>query len=42
MNANAIWMRSTATAIVWGAARFHTNNSKDFGPHIIEIEIVLN
>ena len=30
-----------ATAIVWGAARFHTNNSKDFGPHITELEVVL-
>ena len=29
-----------ATAVVWGAERFHTNNSKDFGPHITEIEIV--
>ncbi|MEO7121941.1 MAG: PIN domain-containing protein [Lacisediminihabitans sp.] len=29
-----------ATAVVWGADRFHTNNSKDFGPHITEIEIV--
>jgi predicted nucleic acid-binding protein len=30
-----------ATAIVWGAERFHTNNSKDFGAHIAEIEVVL-
>ena len=29
-----------ATAIVWGADRFHTNNRKDFGSHITEIEIV--
>lgn len=29
-----------ATAVVWGADRFHTNNSKDFGSHITEIEIV--
>ena len=29
-----------ATAVVWGAERFHTNNRKDFGPHITEIEIV--
>ena len=29
-----------ATAVVWGAERFHTNNRKDFGPHIDEIEIV--
>jgi predicted nucleic acid-binding protein len=29
-----------ATAVIWGAERFHTNNSKDFGPHITEIEIV--
>ena len=31
-----------ATAVLWGAARFHTNNSKDFGPHITEIEVVLS
>jgi predicted nucleic acid-binding protein len=30
-----------ATAVMWGADRFHTNNSKDFGQHIDEIEIVL-
>ena len=30
-----------ATAVLWGAERFHTNNSKDFGQHIDEIEIVL-
>lgn len=29
-----------ATAVVWGAERFHTNNRKDFGPHITEIEVV--
>lgn len=29
-----------ATAVVWGAARFHTNNRKDFGPHITEVEVV--
>ena len=29
-----------ATAVLWGADRFHTNNSKDFGQHIEEIEIV--
>ena len=29
-----------ATAVVWGADRFHTNNRKDFGPHITEIEVV--
>jgi predicted nucleic acid-binding protein len=29
-----------ATAVVWGAERFHTNNRKDFGPHIEEIEVV--
>jgi predicted nucleic acid-binding protein len=28
-----------ATAVVWGAQRFHTNNRRDFGPHIEEIEI---
>lgn len=30
-----------ATAVVWGAERFHTANSKDFGPHITEIEVVV-
>jgi predicted nucleic acid-binding protein len=30
-----------ATAVIWGAERFHTNNSKDFGQQIDEIEIVL-
>lgn len=30
-----------ATAVVWGAERFYTNNSKDFGPHITEVEIVI-
>lgn len=29
-----------ATAVVWGAERFHTNNRKDFGPHISEIDVV--
>lgn len=29
-----------ATAVVWGAERFHTGNKKDFGPHIREIEVV--
>ncbi|TAL45304.1 MAG: PIN domain-containing protein [Salinibacterium sp.] len=29
-----------ATAVVWGAERFHTNNRKDFGPHIQEVEVV--
>lgn len=29
-----------ATAVVWGAERFHTNNRKDFGPHITEVEVV--
>jgi predicted nucleic acid-binding protein len=29
-----------ATAVVWGAERFHTNNRKDFGPHITEIDVV--
>jgi predicted nucleic acid-binding protein len=29
-----------ATAVVWGAERFHTNNRKDFGPHIEEVEVV--
>ena len=29
-----------STAVVWGADRFHTNNRKDFGRHITEIEIV--
>jgi predicted nucleic acid-binding protein len=31
-----------ATAVQWGAERFHTNNSKDFGQPIDEIEIVLS
>lgn len=30
-----------ATAVVWGAERFHTNNRRDFAPGIREIEIVL-
>lgn len=30
-----------ATAVLWGAERFHTNNSRDFGQPIDEIEIVL-
>ena len=29
-----------ATAVIWGAERFYTNNSKVFGSHITEIEIV--
>ncbi len=29
-----------ATAVVWGADRFHTNNRKDFSPDITEIDIV--
>lgn len=29
-----------STAVFWGADRFHTNNRKDFGQHIDEIEIV--
>ena len=29
-----------ATAVIWGAERFHTNNRKDFGPHITEVEVV--
>jgi predicted nucleic acid-binding protein len=29
-----------ATAVLWGAQRFHTNNRKDFGQPIDEIEIV--
>jgi predicted nucleic acid-binding protein len=29
-----------ATAVVWGAERFHTNNRKHFGPHIAEVEVV--
>jgi predicted nucleic acid-binding protein len=29
-----------ATAVVWGAERFHTNNRKHFGPHITEVEVV--
>jgi predicted nucleic acid-binding protein len=30
-----------ATAVLWGAERFHTSNSKDFGQYFDEIEIVL-
>lgn len=30
-----------ATAVVWGAERFYTHNTKDFGPHITEIDIVV-
>jgi predicted nucleic acid-binding protein len=29
-----------ATAVLWGASRFHTNNIKDFAQPIDEIEIV--
>jgi predicted nucleic acid-binding protein len=29
-----------ATAVLWGAERFHTNNRKDFGQRIDEIEVV--
>jgi predicted nucleic acid-binding protein len=29
-----------ATAVVWGADRFHTNNRRDFGPHVTEVEVV--
>jgi predicted nucleic acid-binding protein len=29
-----------ATAVVWGADRFHTNNRRDFGPEVTEIEVV--
>lgn len=29
-----------STAVLWGAERFHTNNRKDFGPHITEIDVV--
>lgn len=29
-----------ATAVVWGAERFHTNNRKHFGQHITEVEVV--
>lgn len=30
-----------ATAVVWGAERFYTHNTKDFGPHITEIDVVV-
>lgn len=30
-----------ATAVVWGAERFYTHNTKDFGPHITKIDIVV-
>lgn len=29
-----------ATAVVWGAERFHTNNRRDFGAVVDEIEVV--
>lgn len=29
-----------ATAVIHGASRFHTNNRKDFGAHIVEVEVV--
>jgi predicted nucleic acid-binding protein len=29
-----------ATAVVWGAERFHTSNRRDFGPHVTEVEVV--
>jgi predicted nucleic acid-binding protein len=28
-----------ATAVVWGVERFHTNNRKDFGPHMTEVDV---
>lgn len=28
-----------ATAVVWGADCFHTNNRRDFGTHITEVEV---
>ena len=30
-----------ATAVVWGAERFYTHNTKDFGDHITEIDVVV-
>lgn len=30
-----------ATAVVWGAERFYTNNTKDFGPHMTEVDVVV-
>lgn len=30
-----------ATAVVWGAERFFTHNTKDFGEHITEIDVVV-
>ncbi len=30
-----------ATAVVWGAERFYTHNTKDFGEHITEIDVVV-
>ncbi len=30
-----------ATAVVWGAERFYTHNTKDFGPQITEIDVVV-
>lgn len=35
--ANAIHL---ATAVVWGAERFHTNNRRDFDGQITEVEVV--
>jgi predicted nucleic acid-binding protein len=29
-----------ATAVVWGAERFYTRNTKAFGPHITEIDVI--
>ncbi|WP_309711542.1 PIN domain-containing protein [Pseudolysinimonas sp.] len=29
-----------ATAVVWGAERFYTHDTKDFGLHITEIDVV--
>ncbi|MEO8528005.1 MAG: PIN domain-containing protein [Pseudolysinimonas sp.] len=29
-----------ATAVVWGAERFYTHNTKDFGSHITEVDVV--
>lgn len=30
-----------ATAVIWGAERFYTHNTKDFGEHITEIDVVV-
>lgn len=38
-NLRAVDAIHLATAVVWGAERFHTNNRKDFGPHMTEVNV---